>query len=35
MTVKEAIKHFPKAKALILTHPTYYGVTSSDHEGSD
>lgn len=29
MTVKEAIKHFPEAKALILTHPTYYGVTSS------
>lgn len=29
-TLKAAIDHYPKAKALILTHPTYYGVINQE-----
>lgn len=29
-TLRTAIERYPKAKALILTHPTYYGVTTPD-----
>ncbi|WP_017380239.1 aminotransferase class I/II-fold pyridoxal phosphate-dependent enzyme [Paenisporosarcina sp. TG-14] len=28
-TVAAAIEHYPHAQAIILTHPTYYGVTNS------
>ncbi|HEX5564043.1 MAG TPA: aminotransferase class I/II-fold pyridoxal phosphate-dependent enzyme [Sporosarcina sp.] len=28
--VKEAIKAYPHAKAVVLTYPTYYGVTGSE-----
>lgn len=29
-TVAAAIDYYPDAKAIILTHPTYYGVTNSE-----
>lgn len=29
-TVLDAIKHYPEAKALVLTYPTYYGVVAKD-----
>lgn len=29
-TLRGAIERYPNAKALILTHPTYYGVTTPD-----
>lgn len=29
-TLRSAIERYPTAKALILTHPTYYGVTNPD-----
>ena len=32
-TLRTAIERYPKAKALILTHPTYYGVTTPDLVG--
>lgn len=31
-TVKEAVKRFPEAKALILTNPNYYGITADLRE---
>ncbi|WP_313894780.1 aminotransferase class I/II-fold pyridoxal phosphate-dependent enzyme [Psychrobacillus sp.] len=27
-TIKEALEKYPRAKAVVLTYPTYYGVTS-------
>ena len=30
--IKGALKLYPKAKAVILTYPTYYGVTGTDLE---
>lgn len=27
-TVKEALQHYPEAKALVLTNPNYYGMTT-------
>ena len=29
-TIKEALLLYPRAKAVILTYPTYYGVTTSN-----
>jgi len=29
-TIKQAIHTYPEAKAVILTHPTYYGVAAKD-----
>lgn len=31
--VEEAIREYPKAKAIILTYPNYYGMASAEMEG--